>query len=699
MADSLKKRAEKKSVDKFIDWIRHQEDATHRARELAQRDRDYYDGHQWTQEERRELERRGQPCITVNRIAQIVDVLVGEEIRKRVDPKALPHTVQHDDEAFAVTDALRYVDDNESVDQKSTQVFKELVIEGWSGGVVVEVDSPDANKEIPVRIRRVPWDRFRADPHSREIDYSDARWLAVETWWDLDDAISHYGEDKKEALESARSHSSEAMSEAFDETYEDRPRDRWFDPKRNRIRVAEMYYREGKDWYTCHLTKDSFIIEPRLTGYIDAKTGHHECPLIAVSAKADRNNNRYGWIRHLISPQDEINHRRSRFLHMSNVRTTTFEEGAIADPESMRQELAKADGQIIYKDGYQPPQIINSGDLAQGQVMLYQDAKAEIEAIGPQSKLAASMSASSGRDRLLQQSAGSIETESLYDAMASWRIRVFESIWNRIRQFWTEEKWLRVRDEREDTGYRFTAVNRKISKKEAVLQRIKQGQTVDEALQGVGAMETLAMLEQMRAEAADPMLQQQAQEEGIDLEQMTEQILAQSPELKQPLTINDVARIGVDISIDIAPETANVQAEEFERIAQIGPAMAQAGQPFPIEFLIEASQLRNKKRLLAMMQEAKQSQAQAQSAQQEAMQGQIQMQMQQMQIALQQSMAELQKTVAEVKKVESEAMENEAHAAKYAAEAAKDGVEVAQRAGGAQVVVAGQAGDPLAPRM
>ena len=55
---------------------------------LAQRDRDYVDHEQYTREERKTLNERGQPIITINKIADKLQLLCGMERKARTDPKA-----------------------------------------------------------------------------------------------------------------------------------------------------------------------------------------------------------------------------------------------------------------------------------------------------------------------------------------------------------------------------------------------------------------------------------------------------------------------------------------------------------------------------------------------------------------------------------------------------------------------------------
>jgi hypothetical protein len=87
-----------------------------------------------------------------------------------------------------------------------------------------------------------------------------------------------------------------------------------------------MWHREPTAGSYCEFTKAGSwptADQP----YVD-QDGESYCPWIFESANVDRENNRYGEMRHLIDPQDEVNKRRSKALHLLNSR------GVIAEPRA-----------------------------------------------------------------------------------------------------------------------------------------------------------------------------------------------------------------------------------------------------------------------------------------------------------------------------------------------------------------------------
>ena len=98
------------------------------------------------------------------------------------------------------------------------------------------------------------------------------------------------------------------------------------------------------------------------------------------SAAVDHDGDRYGFVRPLKGAQDETNQRRSKGLHISNSRRLIIEKGAVADVEKMRKEWARPDGVIETNPGRAGG--VKADDTTQelaAQAQWYADAKGEID--------------------------------------------------------------------------------------------------------------------------------------------------------------------------------------------------------------------------------------------------------------------------------------------------------------------------------
>ena len=427
------------------------EEASQTSRQNAERDRDYYDGKQLTAQERKALADRGQPPVVVNLIKGVVNYLTGLEKQQRSDPKAYPRNPMSDAEAAeAATDGLRYVVENANYDVSRSATWRQVLVEGVAGVQVMVVDGRDGPE---IDIESVDFDRFFADPHSRKIDYSDANYLGLVIWQDLDDAVQQYGEEHRDSLTDL------VKSVSATDTYDDSPKHTmWADPARKRVRVVQLWHRKADGWHFCEFSGGVKLNEG-LGADLD-EDGKPEHPFELLSAYVDREHNRYGVVRDIIDSQDEVNKRRSKALHLLTMRQVSAERGAVADVSEAKRELAKPDGYIEREPGF-AFEVLNTSDLASGQAMLLQEAKSEIERMGPSPALQGKADQDqSGRAILAQQRGGMVELGGLMDNLRQFDLRVYRRIWRRIQQSWTAEKWIRVTDD--DGAPQFVGMNAQI---------------------------------------------------------------------------------------------------------------------------------------------------------------------------------------------------------------------------------------------
>lgn len=667
---SRKSKRDKDSVAEqlrtHVRWFETFDAAMRTARRLAERDRDYYDGYQWTEAELQELDRRGQPATVINRIASKVNIIRGTEVRTRTDPSAKPRTPAHEDSSPAVTDALRYVSDAENFPRIKGRVADEVLVEGCAA-IVVDVESDKKLNEVHVKHRRVPWDRYWFDHHSREPDFSDAKYQGTVTWMDREDALETYRNNTK-SVDNIEQVIDAAVGEGNlgEQTFEDRPNELWYDSERDRIRVVEVYFKKlvngVKEYHTAHYTKVGYLIEPAKVAFVDDQ-GRSDCPIVATSAYVDRQNRRYGVVRNMISPQDEINKRRSKSLHLLNSTLIIMDEHAVDDVEAARAQVARPDGVVVIANADARFEVDKNLDLAATHFQLLAEAKAEIDAAGPNTAAATDTAVRSGRDRQFMQTLASMELEPIFDNIREWQREVFRKTWYRIRQYWPTEKWLRVRDDEKKSGYRFVALNRVMTKAERMMELVQEGMPPEETFAAVGFPTGVLLF--MQAQQAFMGQLQAAQQQGLampDPQQVPmlafQQVVGSLPQLRETMKLNDVESLMLDIIIDESPDTATINQEEFEKMA----GLAQAGIPVPPEVLIEMSNTRHKQRLLEMIEQSKSPNP--------AVQQQAELQVAQLQ--------------ADIQKTQAQAQEAGARAAKYASEAQTDPIEVDAKATKAQ---------------
>ena len=554
----------KEQIEEFID-------DTESARRLSQKCRDYYDSRQWTEREVQILERRSQAAITVNRIRPKVEGLKGLYELRKSDPKAFPRTQKHAEAATVVTDALRYVADNNDFQMTRIDVAEEFFIEGYGG---VFIDVAQKNNEVEIRINHIPWDRIYFDPHSRRKDFKDSRFMGLWMWMDEDVAKDIFN------LSDAQVKSLHAEIEVDGEqTNEDRPKWSINNHDQHRLRIAMHFHIEKSVWKMTIFSGDTDIRKTQDSPFKD-EDGFPMNPIELVSANIDRENRRYGEVKAFLSQQDEINHRRSKALHYNSSRQTYGNESAITDIPAMKNELKKPDGHIqIAGDGQLGKDfgILDTNQRGAVEFNFYQDAKDEMDRNSFSAPLSGNTDGKDisgvALDKLQQGS--SLELNAQYALLTSWEKRVHTQSWARVKQFWNEEKWIRITDNQEDL--RWVGLNSQVTAQQMLIERSE-----DQSL---------------------PLEETQDAKKLLDFLVQT-----QNPRLNEVVDVrNETAFMDVDIIIDQSFDVVNSKQALFETLMQFAQ-----GSDIDILELLELSQVDGSKELIEKIQNNRAAASQAQ---------------------------------------------------------------------------------------
>lgn len=428
----------------------------------AREARQYYHDKQWTDEERRKLARRGQQATTRNKIKRKIDFLVGIEQRLRRDPRAYPRTPVHEHDADTATAGLRFV--------CSTYGWTTVSSEGMHGGLVSGIGvafigiGPDGKDPS---LKDVDVDRFFYDPRSVKSDFSDARYMGMHLWLDIDEAIEKWPDQADKLMKMMESSSSGMTTSAVEE---DRS-EQWSDLEHRRVRVIELWELARTDslmqsssltpasskpmfgWKFCFFTGD-VVLESGWSPYVGLE-GEPDNPYEAWSPYIDEKGNRYGLVRTMKSIQDEINHASSKLLHRMTTRQFFFKEGAVADVDEFAREIAKPDGKLKiaeHAEWGRDVGPVDDGARMQGEVERYQMSVMDMENYGPNPGLVGQgqgVDGASGRALLAQRDSGMTELSPVFERHRDWKLRCYRKMWARIRQAWTAERWIRVTDDKD----------------------------------------------------------------------------------------------------------------------------------------------------------------------------------------------------------------------------------------------------------
>ncbi|MGE0829144.1 MAG: hypothetical protein AB7O04_07325, partial [Hyphomonadaceae bacterium] len=597
-------------------------------RKASQRDRDYYDGDvkgtgegHWTQAELKKLEERGQPPSVFNVIKRKVNATIGVELRTRSEPRAQPRTPMDQKKAEVATDALRYVKETVRWSSLKSRQFEEMLIEGTCA---VELSATSDT----VNCIEIDHNDFFFDPRSRRRDFSDARYLGSAKWVDEDVAVANYAappelpeippppigdpvampawqemasqaQAQYEALVEEAKNIADAIKSTIDLSlvkpeFEDRPRDNFGDRTRRRVFIVDMWHRDAKTgWYHCVFTgkaklfsEPASMIDPADKRKVPPEKKRKIHPIVAGSCHVSRELWRYGMVRDMISAQDDANKRRSKSLDLLLRKSVKVTQRMLAmneqTKESIRSEAARPDSLFVVAD-HDDIQVDHQLDLSEGHAKMFAGSMEFLDGAGPNLQLQGQQGqAGSGRAILALQQAGLGQLGPEFEALHDWELRVYRMWWSLIQQYWTGPMYVRVTDDKD--AAKFAAVN---------------GAPVFDK-NGAPQMEDIA---EHPGEAPPDMVAK------FRAARIPAPRLAPHPENPQQLQMQAmgpaIADLDMDIILDIAPETATLQAEQFETLSKL----AQAGMPIPADAIIESSALPNKSAILDKIKNAQEEAA------------------------------------------------------------------------------------------
>jgi len=439
-------KADLESLKRMVtDW----QSLTLEARKDSQIDDDYYHNYQLTSAERAVLRKRRQPDGTFNHVRLAVNGTLGVIIQGSSDPRAYPREPKDEASADIASKTLRFSADESNFPATKFDCAKNYLVEG-SCAVIIEVDGD--RRVAPGQIR---WEELVYDPRSRRQDFKDAKYLGIAKWQYADDVI-RANPGAKIDIEAALTSS----SFLDDDITRDRPNGSslaWCDRKERRVLVVEIYYLDGERWIRAVFHAGG-ILSVTVSPYQDDKK-RPCCPIEAQSCYVDRENNRYGIVRDMRSPQDEINKRRQKLLYLVSVRQLqqVSPDAAEVSADEARREAARPDG--VIPAGWQ---VVPTQDMASGQANLLAEAKAEIERMGPNPAVLGRQGENqSGRANLVRQQAGMTEQAVIFTGIDEWELRVYRQMWHRQRQFWKAPMWARVTGE--ENKPEFVGVNQPVT--------------------------------------------------------------------------------------------------------------------------------------------------------------------------------------------------------------------------------------------
>ena len=482
----------KKTLNKLQEWWTQARENQSVNRYEQALDADFYDGLQWSNEDAAALKERGQAPLVYNRIKPAVDWIIGTEKRTRFDYKVQARKDEECEAAEVKTGLLKYLSDVNRNEYYRSMAFADAckVGVGW-----LEEGVRNDETDEPIFARYESWRNMWYDPLAVEPDLSDARFIFRSKFVDLDVAQAMFPSRRNELK--GVSITAEMFTNEFENddlyylrTVSGNPRltlNRGYIDgssiynRRERVRLIECWYRapagksiirgerfSGQEFDKTNL-EHTYAVDQGYSSVYDALVMEVRCAIFTKDLllqleptpyrhnafpftpvwgfRRSRDRAPYGVVRNIRDPQENLNKRMSKALHILSTARVIADADAATDWDEIRDEMARPDG-IVLLDGRKGARFETDVDkgLAREHVNLMEiDSKMIQDVSGvTDENLGRETNAVSGRAVNARAEQGSVITTDLFDNLRFAMQQQGEKLLSLVEQFYDYTKVIRI---------------------------------------------------------------------------------------------------------------------------------------------------------------------------------------------------------------------------------------------------------------
>ena len=441
----------------------------------------YKEGDQWTAAEVKELEKRGQPATVNNQVKVTLDRLVGQFVKQRTRIGYKGRNPDDEATANVLTDLFRFIRQNSGLEFEERDAAEDGFCGGF--GVIEACVTFDKTFQPEIRIRSVDPFEMYVDPYSRRYDWNeDAQFICRAKWLDFQEAAELYPEHRLTFQTLGDAIVGDGSVEAlrndnyidFDE--QGRPRrvrlvECWYKTRERQqlllvddpmagsqtLDVATLTRRQRRD-YLAGGAMEIDRVDSRLSvGVFTAGAllrhkgnphGTDLFPFVPFLVHRRKNGEPYSLIWTALTLQDAINKRESKALHLLNTNQAIIGQNAVQDKVELAEEMARPDG-IIEVRNLEQFQLQRNTELAQGQLLMHQEGKADFrrvtgvnpEALGERSEVR------SGVGIARKQQMTDLVVAPVYDNFRRTRILLARLTLALVQHYYREPKVFAITDD------------------------------------------------------------------------------------------------------------------------------------------------------------------------------------------------------------------------------------------------------------
>lgn len=460
-------------------------------------DEAFYDGDQWTAEELEILAQRGQAPTVYNMIQTSVNWMLGTQRRSAMDYKILPRRADGAESAQRKTELFSHVRDMNHSQRARSSAFADAVKVGLGW---LETGQSDEEDGALVFDRAPSWRSILWDSLASEENLQDARFISRTKWLDFDHGKALWPTREpllRQSLHGVHGGGSspgdEEMADGAMDSVEfmdsraviGRIANEDYGSLRPRLRVIEFWFkrlehlpvmRGGQfngevydEWSPGHWDEirtgtATVVTRPRESvwlmmmtekGVLDLRRSpyrHNRYPFTPVwGYRRASDGMPYGVIRSMRPINQAINKYASKGLNAISSNRLFVAEGSVDDIEETRDEMARPDGVVIYKQGFPMPEretdttmpALMDGFFSRDAALMQTISGITDEAMGR------TTNATSGKAIVARQDQGALATSGLFDALRYAELLHGEKILVNIEQFYDRQMQFRILDDKD----------------------------------------------------------------------------------------------------------------------------------------------------------------------------------------------------------------------------------------------------------
>jgi hypothetical protein len=169
---------EKSLLSDIENYLKESESVWNDTFPVIKEDFEFYIGNQWDAKDKRAVEKKGAPALSLNYLKKNVDVLSGFQRQNRSDIKVLP--VEGSDELIAevLTEVTKWVTNDQVSEFVISDAFKDSLICGI-GWIVPVISYEDDMLNGDILLKKLSPYKVFLDPYTTERDLSDCSYIIV----------------------------------------------------------------------------------------------------------------------------------------------------------------------------------------------------------------------------------------------------------------------------------------------------------------------------------------------------------------------------------------------------------------------------------------------------------------------------------------------------------------------------------------